>query len=72
MQISFVGFQPVQSSEHMAAFGLFGLCQLISFYEYCKSKLTAEQFDVLFRAVFTILGVAVGGVALVLTITGSK
>jgi dolichyl-diphosphooligosaccharide--protein glycosyltransferase len=26
MQIPFVGFQPVTSSEHMAAFGVFGLC----------------------------------------------
>ena len=28
MQISFVGFQPVQTSEHMAALGIFGLCQV--------------------------------------------
>ena len=28
MQISFVGFQAVQSSEHMAAFGVFGLLQV--------------------------------------------
>jgi dolichyl-diphosphooligosaccharide--protein glycosyltransferase len=44
MQISFVGFQPIQSSEHMAAFGVFGLCQLYAFYEYAKTKLTQEQF----------------------------
>eukprot|EP00010_Vexillifera_abyssalis_P008769 CAMPEP_0201547152 /NCGR_PEP_ID=MMETSP0173_2-20130828/3571_1 /ASSEMBLY_ACC=CAM_ASM_000268 /TAXON_ID=218659 /ORGANISM="Vexillifera sp., Strain DIVA3 564/2" /LENGTH=642 /DNA_ID=CAMNT_0047956093 /DNA_START=239 /DNA_END=2167 /DNA_ORIENTATION=+ len=28
MQINFVGFQPVQSGEHMAAIGVFGLLQL--------------------------------------------
>jgi dolichyl-diphosphooligosaccharide--protein glycosyltransferase len=72
MQISFVGFQPIQSSEHMAALGVFGLCQLISFYEYAKSKLSAEQFEVLFRAACVLLGGAVGLAALVLTITGSN
>lgn len=28
MQIPFVGFQPVKTSEHMAAFGVFGLLQV--------------------------------------------
>ncbi len=72
MQISFVGFQPIQSSEHMAALGVFGLCQLLSFYEYAKSKLSAEQFDTLFKAVCLFLGVALGLAALVLTISGSN
>ena len=81
MQISFVGFQPVQSSEHMAvslmiytppfinelffhislqkmslfyclslqALGVFGLCQVFAFIEYVRSKLSAEQFNILFR-----------------------
>uniref|UniRef100_A0A667XVM5 Dolichyl-diphosphooligosaccharide--protein glycosyltransferase subunit STT3A n=1 Tax=Myripristis murdjan TaxID=586833 RepID=A0A667XVM5_9TELE len=49
MQISFVGFQPVQSSEHMAAFGVFGLCQIHAFVDYLRSKLNAQQFEVLFR-----------------------
>ncbi len=71
MQIPFVGFQPVQSSEHMAALGVFGLCQLFSFYEYTRSKLSAEQFQSLFKS----LTIFVGGIALaagiVLSITGS-
>jgi len=50
MQISFVGFQPVQSSEHMAAFGVFGLCQIFAFVDYLRSKLNTEQFEVLFRS----------------------
>jgi len=70
MQIAFVGFQPVQSSEHMLAFGVFGLCQLHAFADYIRSRLTAEQFDILFRSVL----MAAGGVALtamgILTITG--
>lgn len=28
MQVPFVGFQPVKTSEHMAAFGVFGLVQV--------------------------------------------
>lgn len=70
MQISFVGFQPVQSSEHMLAFGTFGLCQIHAFVDYVRSKLSKEQFDVLFRfMVMTILSIAVGFVA-VLTLSG--
>ncbi|EFX84969.1 hypothetical protein DAPPUDRAFT_300830 [Daphnia pulex] len=70
MQVAFVGFQPVQSSEHMLAFGVFGLCQLHAFTDYVRSRLTTEQFDVLFRSVL----MAAGSVALaamgILTITG--
>jgi dolichyl-diphosphooligosaccharide--protein glycosyltransferase len=51
MQISFVGFQPVQSSEHMLAFGVFGLCQLLAFVDFVKSKLSKEQFEVLFKSI---------------------
>lgn len=70
MQISFVGFQPVTSSEHMAAFGVFGLCQIHAFVDYVRSKMTSEQFGVLFRSVVALVGgvaVVVGGV---LTATG--
>lgn len=55
MQISFVGFQPVQSSEHMAAFGVFGLCQIHAFVDYLRSKLTQQQFDALFRFLATVV-----------------
>ncbi len=72
MQISFVGFAPIQSSEHMAAFGVFGLCQLFAFYNYCQSKLSGEQFAVLFKALATLLAAALLIVASILTITGSK
>lgn len=70
MQISFVGFQPVQSSEHMLAFGVFGLCQLHAFVDFLRSKLTKEQFEVLFKSlVAAILSIAVGFAA-VLTLSG--
>ncbi|XP_076349853.1 catalytic subunit 3A of the oligosaccharyltransferase complex isoform X2 [Tachypleus tridentatus] len=70
MQISFVGFQPVQSSEHMAALGVFGLCQLHAFVDYVRSRLPKEHFEVLFKTVILLtagLSALVGGV---LTVTG--
>ncbi|GFT22250.1 dolichyl-diphosphooligosaccharide--protein glycosyltransferase subunit STT3A [Nephila pilipes] len=70
MQISFVGFQPVQSSEHMAALGVFGLCQLHAFADYVSSRMSKEDFDVLFQAVYTICAVLSISVGAVLTITG--
>lgn len=70
MQISFVGFQPVQSSEHMAALGVFGLCQLHAFVDYLRSRLTKEQFDILFKSVVTISGIILGTIVTILSITG--
>lgn len=58
MQISFVGFQPVQSSEHMAAFGVFGLCQIHAFLDYLRSKLSTKQFETLFKLLAIVVGVA--------------
>ncbi|KAG5844580.1 hypothetical protein ANANG_G00164020 [Anguilla anguilla] len=70
MQISFVGFQPVQSSEHMAAFGVFGLCQIHAFVDYLRSKLNAQQFEVLFKSVISLVGFALLSVGTVLMLTG--
>ncbi|XP_067936342.1 dolichyl-diphosphooligosaccharide--protein glycosyltransferase subunit STT3A-like [Watersipora subatra] len=70
MQISFVGFQPVQSSEHMAAFGVFGLCQIHAFVDYVRSRMTYDQFTLLLRTIVTVVGgtaLVVGGL---LTATG--
>ncbi|XP_071452114.1 dolichyl-diphosphooligosaccharide--protein glycosyltransferase subunit STT3A [Hetaerina americana] len=70
MQISFVGFQPVQSSEHMLALGVFGLCQLHTFVDYVRSKMSPEDFELLFKAMLaSVAGVTalVGGA---LTLTG--
>jgi len=70
MQISFVGFQPVQSSEHMAALGVFGLCQIHAFVDYVRSRLSHEQFQVLFKSVVALAAVGVSAVGGVLTATG--
>ncbi|XP_068706949.1 dolichyl-diphosphooligosaccharide--protein glycosyltransferase subunit STT3A [Montipora foliosa] len=70
MQISFVGFQPVQSSEHMAAFGVFGLCQIHAFVDYVRAHMPREHFQLLFKTVVLIAAVAVSTVGGILTFTG--
>ena len=57
MQVPFVGFQPVRTSEHMAALGVFGLLQLIALAELARRYVSSAQFRVLARA-------AVAGIAL--------
>ncbi|ELW72225.1 Dolichyl-diphosphooligosaccharide--protein glycosyltransferase subunit STT3A [Tupaia chinensis] len=70
MQVSFVGFQPVLSSEHMAAFGVFGLCQIHAFVDYLRSKLSPQQFEVLFRSVISLVGFGLLTVGMLLLLTG--
>ncbi|XP_057328323.1 dolichyl-diphosphooligosaccharide--protein glycosyltransferase subunit STT3A [Microplitis mediator] len=70
MQIAFVGFQPVQSSEHMLALGVFGLCQIHAFVDYLRSKLSENDFELLFRGLIAsmlTISCVIGGI---LTITG--
>ncbi|KAH7328933.1 family 66 glycosyltransferase [Stachybotrys elegans] len=45
MQIPFVGFLPVKTSEHMPALGIFGFLQLIGFIQYVRSAVTGRQFQ---------------------------
>ncbi|ROT83643.1 dolichyl-diphosphooligosaccharide--protein glycosyltransferase subunit STT3A-like [Penaeus monodon] len=70
MQISFVGFQPVSTSEHMGAFGVFGLCQIHAFVDYVRSRLSTSQFEVLFRAVISTVSLTGVLVLVVLTALG--
>lgn len=70
MQIPFVGFQPVHSSEHMLAFGTFGLCQIHALVDYLKSKLSKEQFDVIFNTVATTVGGGALAIFGLLTLSG--
>jgi len=57
MQVPFVGFQPLRTSEHMAALGVFGLLQIIAFLHYLRSATTKKQFEVLFKAGFLLAAV---------------
>jgi len=70
MQISFVGFQPVQTSEHMAALGIFGLCQIHAFVDYLRYRLSPTYFEILFKSLVFISGAVAAIIAGILTITG--
>jgi dolichyl-diphosphooligosaccharide--protein glycosyltransferase len=70
MQISFVGFQPVQTSEHMAALGIFGLCQIHAFVDYLRYRLSPAYFEILFKSLVFISGAVAAIIAAILTITG--
>ncbi|CAH8485863.1 unnamed protein product [Schistosoma intercalatum] len=61
MQISFVGFAPIISSEHIGALGVFGLCQLFSFYTYLRGALSSEQLSIVLR----VFGLSLFGISLI-------
>ncbi|KAF1801309.1 glycosyltransferase family 66 protein [Mucor lusitanicus] len=70
MQIPFVGFQPTRTSEHMAALGVFGLCQIMGFVNLMRSHLQTKQFQILLKA-FVAVTFVLGFAALVgLTLGG--
>ncbi|KAI0675579.1 oligosaccharyl transferase STT3 subunit [Trametes maxima] len=55
MQVPFVGFQPVRTSEHMAALGVFGLLQIVAFAELVRAHVSSKQFQsILFGSVIAI------------------
>ncbi|VDK70668.1 unnamed protein product [Onchocerca ochengi] len=61
MQIPFVGFQPVKTSEHMAAAGVFGLLQVIAALKYMQHRVSRKEFMTLFFggiSVVFILGIS--------------
>uniref|UniRef100_A0A8C2C0F6 Dolichyl-diphosphooligosaccharide--protein glycosyltransferase subunit STT3B n=1 Tax=Cyprinus carpio TaxID=7962 RepID=A0A8C2C0F6_CYPCA len=64
MQIPFVGFQPIRTSEHMAAAGVFALLQAYAFLQYLKDRLTRQEFQTLF-----FLGVSLAAGVVFLTLT---
>ncbi|THH22131.1 hypothetical protein EUX98_g8248 [Antrodiella citrinella] len=61
MQVPFVGFQPVRTSEHMAALGVFGLLQIIAFAELVRSHVSSKQFRALLFA--SVIGLGLLGTA---------
>jgi len=65
MQVPFVGFQPIRTSEHMGALGVFGLLQIVAFIELVRGHVSSKQFkDLLF--VSMIMAGVVGTAAIVL------
>jgi dolichyl-diphosphooligosaccharide--protein glycosyltransferase len=80
MQVPFVGFQPVSTSEHMGALGIpepnfvfiftnlfsgvFGLLQIVAFVELVRSHVSSKQFQQLLFA-FVIVAGLLGTLAMV-------
>lgn len=48
MQIPFVGFQPIRTSEHMAASGVFALLLAVAFLKHLQTVLSKQEFKKLF------------------------
>ncbi|RYO85763.1 hypothetical protein DL766_008550 [Monosporascus sp. MC13-8B] len=62
MQIPFVGFSPVRTSEHMPALGIFGFLQIVAFLEYVRSAVPSRQFQTfLYLSLGVIFGVSLLG-----------
>lgn len=64
MQIRFVGFQHVQSGEHMAAMGVFFLIQVFYFLDWVKYLLSDTKLFQAFLRITVTLAVGVGAIAL--------
>ncbi|KAI5789119.1 Oligosaccharyl transferase STT3 subunit-domain-containing protein [Geopyxis carbonaria] len=71
MQIPFVGFLPIRSSEHMAALGVFGLLQLLGAVEYIRAEVPSRQFQTLLRGFIFITFIAATGLLVLLTVSGT-
>jgi dolichyl-diphosphooligosaccharide--protein glycosyltransferase len=48
MQIPFVGFQPVRTSEHMASAGVFALLQAVAVLKYVQNYMSKAEFKYFF------------------------
>ncbi|KAG5952450.1 oligosaccharyl transferase stt3 subunit [Claviceps sorghi] len=64
MQIPFVGFLPVKTSEHMPALGIFGFVQLLGFIQYVRSAIPSRQFQT-FLVTILVATFGIGLIALV-------
>lgn len=64
MQIRFVGFQHVQSGEHMAAMGVFFLLQVFYFVDWVKHQLNDPKLFQAFLKITVTGAVGVGALAL--------
>ncbi|RKF73600.1 Dolichyl-diphosphooligosaccharide--protein glycosyltransferase subunit stt3 [Golovinomyces cichoracearum] len=70
MQIPFVGFMPIRSSEHMSALGIFGLLQLIGFVEFIREGVPSKQFTSLRRSFVLLVFLLALGFLVFLTAIG--
>ena len=87
MQIPFVGFLPIRSSEHMSALGklsnstliygsltntgVFGLLQLVAFAEFVRQQVPNKQFQTLLRSMILAIFAVSLGGLVLLTVSGT-
>ncbi|KAI0690977.1 oligosaccharyl transferase STT3 subunit [Cytidiella melzeri] len=67
MQVPFVGFQPIRTSEHMGALGVFGLLQIMAFAELVRSHVSSKQFQTLLYV--SVVGAGILGTAGIVGLT---
>lgn len=86
MQIPFVGFLPIRSSEHMSALGkspinlnlhpfltivgVFGLVQLVASVEFVRQQVPNKQFQTLLRSLILVVFAVSVGALILLTASG--
>ncbi|KAK9508465.1 hypothetical protein O3M35_006018 [Rhynocoris fuscipes] len=70
MQIPFVGFQPIRTSEHMAALGVFALIIAIGALKHIQSVLSKSEFKYFFIAASLISAATVFLSVVILTYAG--
>jgi len=70
MQIPFVGFQPVRTSEHMAAAGVFVLLQAYAFLRYIQSFFTKSEMKTIFYSAIAAIAAGVFAAVVGLTYAG--
>lgn len=70
MQIPFVGFQPIRTSEHMASAGVFALILAVAFLKHLQSVLSKQEFKKLFILGGLIAAAIVFAVVVLLTLSG--
>ncbi|CAL8103791.1 unnamed protein product [Calicophoron daubneyi] len=65
MQVPFVGFQPLRTSEHMASLGVFALIQAVAFIKYLQSRVPSSKL----KHLFTLVAIGFAGLVF-LTVVG--
>eukprot|EP01096_Ripella_sp_DP13-Kostka_P006129 TRINITY_DN2172_c0_g1_i1.p1 TRINITY_DN2172_c0_g1~~TRINITY_DN2172_c0_g1_i1.p1 ORF type:complete len:739 (+),score=375.75 TRINITY_DN2172_c0_g1_i1:77-2218(+) len=70
MQISFVGFQPVQSAEHMGALATFALLQVYYGIFWLRSHISDKEFQYVFRLALLAATAVFGAIVVVGSFSG--
>lgn len=70
MQIPFVSFQPISTSEHMASAGVFALLQAYAFLMYLKKMIGNDQLQKIFVSLIVLAAGAVFAAVVALTLAG--